>query len=120
VEDDMNITQSKVGAFDVVTLQGEFLTEPEQDSFRGIIRTLVDGGARHVIIDLGEIRHVNSCGLGSMVCALVMMKKCGGDLRFIGVNRDVGQILEITHLNRVFQVYPGLPQATTGQPAYQN
>jgi anti-anti-sigma factor len=116
----MNITQSKAGAFDVVTLQGEFLTEPEQAAFRSVFGALVNGGARRIVVDLGQIRHVNSCGLGSMVSALVMMKKCGGELRLIGVNRDVGQILEITHLNRVFQVYPGLPQATTGQPAYQN
>lgn len=114
----MNITQSKVGAFDLVTLQGEFLTEPEQENFRAVVRTLVDTGSRHIIVDLGEIRHVNSCGLGSMVSALVMMKKSGGDVRFIGVNRDVGQILGITHLDRVFQVYRGLPEATRGQTAF--
>jgi anti-anti-sigma regulatory factor len=55
-----------------------------------------------------------------MVCALVTMKKSGGDVRFIGVNRDVGKILEITHLDKVFQVYPGLPEATLGHSLYQN
>jgi anti-sigma B factor antagonist len=116
----MNISTTKVGGFDVVTLKGEFLTEPEQDSFRVVVRNLIDGGARHLIVNLGEIRHVNSCGLGSMVCALVTMKKSGGDVRFIGVNRDVGKILEITHLDKVFQVYPGLPEATLGHSLYQN
>lgn len=116
----MNITTTKVGGFDVVTLTGEFLTEPEQNAFRSTVRTLIEAGARHVIVNLGEIRHVNSCGLGSMVCAMVMLKKSGGDVRFIGVNRDVGKILEITHLDRVFAVYPGLGEATKGTPALQN
>jgi anti-sigma B factor antagonist len=116
----MNITTTKVSGFDVVTLKGEFLTEPEQNNFRGVVRKLIEGGARHIIVNLGEIRHVNSCGLGSMVCAMVMMKKSGGDVRFIGVNRDVGKILEITHLDKVFQVYPGLGEATQASFTYQN
>ena len=108
----MNITTTKVGSFDLVTLTGEFLTEPEQNNFRAVVKDLVDGGARHLIVNLGDIRHVNSCGLGSMVCAVVMTRRIGGDVRFIGVNRDVGEILSITHLDRVFNVYPTLGEAT--------
>jgi anti-sigma B factor antagonist len=116
----MNITTTKVRGYDVVTLTGEFLTEPEQNAFRFTVRSLIEAGARHLIVNLGDIRHVNSCGLGSMVCAMVMMRKSGGDVRFVGVNRDVGKILEITHLDRVFTVYPGIGEATRGTPAYQN
>ena len=116
----MNISTTRVGAFDVVTLKGEFLTEPEQNAFRTVVRDLISGGARHLIVNLGEIRHINSCGLGSMVCAMVMMKKTGGEVRFIGVNRDVGKILELTHLDKVFPVFPGLSEATRAHVAYQN
>ncbi len=116
----MNISTKKVSGFDVVTLEGDFLTEPEQNDFRKIVKNLVTEGARHLIVNLAAIRHVNSCGLGSMVCALVMMKKSGGDVRFVGINRDVGKILEITHLDKVFQVYPGINEATRGHFAFQN
>ena len=114
----MNITRTKVSGFDLVTLTGEFLTEPEQFQFRAVVKEMLDGGARHLIVNLGEIRHVNSCGLGSMICALVMTKNSGGDLRFIGVNRGVGTILEMTHLDRVLPIYPDLGEATAaGLPA---
>ena len=116
----MNISSKKVGGFDVVTLEGDFLTEPEQNDFRTIVKGLVTNGARHLVVNLAAIRHVNSCGLGSMVCALVMMKKSGGDVRFVGINRDVGKILEITHLDKVFQVYGGIKEATQGPFAYRN
>lgn len=116
----MNITTKRVGIFDVVTPSGDFLAEPDQNDFRSVVKNLIDDGSRHIIVNLGDIRHVNSCGLGSMVCAMVMMKKSGGDVRFIGVNRDVGKILEITHLDRVFQVFPGLTEATRGHFAYEN
>ena len=116
----MNITKTKVGGFDVLTLTGEFLAEPEQNDFRSVVDDLIGEGSRHLIVNLGAIRHVNSCGLGSMVCAMVKMKKSGGDVRFVGVNRDVGKILEITHLDRVFQVYPGVTEAIKGPFAYRN
>jgi anti-sigma B factor antagonist len=116
----MNISLTKVGGFDVVTLKGEFLTEPEQNEFRTTVKTLVTEGSRHVIVNMGEIRHVNSCALGSMVCAMVMLKKNGGDVRFAGINRDVGKILEITHLDRVFRVYPGVTEAARDHFALQN
>jgi anti-sigma B factor antagonist len=116
----MNIEQKKVSGFTVLTLKGEFLAEPDQNDFRTVVKDLVTKGIRHLIVNLGEIKHVNSCGLGSMVCALVMMKRGGGDVRFVGVNKDVGKILEITHLNRVFQVFPGVDEATKGQFAYHN
>ena len=116
----MNISTRKVGVFDVVTLEGDFLTEPEQNDFRNLVKKLIGDGSKHLIVNLAAIRHVNSCGLGSMVCAMVMMKKNGGDVRLTGVNRDVGKIMEITHLDRVFQVYPGIAEATRAYFAYQN
>lgn len=116
----MNISITKVGAFDVLTLTGEFLTEPEQNEFRTTVKNLLADGARHIIVNLGEVKHVNSCALGSMVCAMVMMRKSGGDVRFAGINRDVGKILEITHLDRVFQLYPSVAEATRGHFALQN
>lgn len=116
----MNISTRKIGVFDVVTLEGDFLAEPEQNDFRSLVRNLVTDGSKHLIVNLAAIRHVNSCGLGSMVCALVMLKKNGGDFRLVGVNADVGKILEITHLDRVFQVYPGINEATRTSFAYQN
>ncbi|HLA99920.1 MAG TPA: STAS domain-containing protein [Bacteroidota bacterium] len=110
----MNISVIKTQGYNVVNLRGDFLTEPEQKAFRTRIRELADGGARHIVVNLGEVGHINSCGLGSMVCAMVMMRKVGGDVRFAGVNADVGSLLEITHLNRVFQIYPGVREATLG------
>jgi len=108
----MNISMSKTEGFDVLTLKGDFLTEPEQTEFRKRIKKLAESGARHIVVNLGEVKHLNSCGLGSMICAMVIMKKVGGDVRITGINRDVGTLLEITHLDKVLQIYPGVREAT--------
>jgi len=113
----INISVNKTQGFDVVTLRGDFLTEPEQKEFRSQIKYLADGGARHIVVNLGELKHLNSCGLGSMICAMVMMKKVGGDVRIAGVNREVGALLEMTRLDKVFQIYPGVHEATLGPGA---
>lgn len=112
----MKISTTKVGGFDVMTLEGEFLSEPEQNAFRTSVRELVDHGSRHLVVDLGRIRHINSCGLGSMVCAHILLRRHGGDVRFAGLNRDVGDLLRITHLDTVFSLYPDVPEATGASP----
>lgn len=116
----MKITRKKVNGFSVIALEGDFLAEPDHTDFREHVRTVMEEGGRHLVVDLSGVRHINSCGLGSLVCAMVMTKKNSGDIRYVGVNRDVGKLLEMTHLHRVFQIFPGIKEATTGKFSYQN
>lgn len=116
----MKIAHRQINGFDVVSLQGEFLAEPDQTQFREKVKAIVDRGAKHVVVDLSGVKHINSCGLGSLVCAMVMLRRVSGEIRYTGLNKDVANLLEITHLNRVFEIYPAVKDATVGKFAYHN
>ena len=57
------------------------------------------------------VKYINSCGLGSLICALTTLRKTGGDIRLVGLGEHIREILEITRLNRTFEIYPSLKDA---------
>ena len=107
----MNVKESLEGGITVVRVEGDFLSEPDQRIFTERIRELVRKGMRHVVIDLAKVKHMNSCGLGSLVCALTTLRKAGGDIRLAGMGTGVHDLFIITQLERIFEVFPTTEQA---------
>ena len=107
----MEITIAAVAGVRVVRFDGDFLSEGDHELFREKIRSLADEGVLHVVLDLAGVKYINSCGLGSLICALTTLRKTGGDIRLVGVGEHIREILEITRLNRTFEIYPSLKDA---------
>lgn len=107
----MEINVSTVAGICVVRFNGDFLNEADHETFREKIRSLADDGKIHVVIELSGVKYMNSCGLGSLVCAATTLRKVGGDLRLVEVGEHVRELLAITKLNKVFDVYPSLEKA---------
>ncbi len=107
----MIIKEHIAGEVAVLALQGDFISEPDQKRFQDRIASLLAGGSRHIIVDLNEAKILNSCGLGSLVCALTKLRRSGGDLRLANVGIEVRHLLIITRLEEVFSLFPSVEQA---------
>ena len=64
-----------------------------------------DAGRRHLVLDLGRVPYVDSCGLGTMVQAYVSAHRMGGSVKLLNVGQRVRQLLTITRLLTVFELY---------------
>ena len=95
----------------ILALEGDFISEVDQVALRQRVNALVKGNNIHLVVDLGGVKHLNSCGLGSLVCILTTVRKVGGDLRLARVGPDVARVMEITNLGLVFQSYPSVASA---------
>jgi len=104
----MEIEVRNTRARTILLLGGDFISEPDQERFRQCFRGLVEGGNKHFVIDLSHVHYINSCGLGSLVCALTTVRKAGGDLALVGAVADVREILAVTRLNTLFEMRPRL------------
>jgi anti-sigma B factor antagonist len=92
----------------IMRLGGDFISEPDQERFRHRLRELVTQGNKHFVIDLSHVQHINSCGLGSLICALTTVRKAGGDIALAGALPDVQAIFVLTRLNTLFEMHPSL------------
>ncbi len=83
----------------------ERLTLETEVDLRDAVRRQLDAGRRHIVLDLARAPYVDSCGLGTMVQAYVSAHRVGGSVRLLNVGQRVRQLLTITRLLTVFELY---------------
>lgn len=72
---------------------------------------LFDEGKHNILIDLHEVRFVDSSGLGSLVSGFKNASARNGNLKLCGLQPQVKSMFELTRLHRVFEIYPGREEA---------
>ena len=104
-EETMKITEKTKVNVVVLKFVGSLLGEPDTTKVRRKVRRLVEEEVRKVVVDMSDLRWINSDGLGSLIAGLSSLRNAGGDLRLAKVSDNVQKILRITGLAKVFKVY---------------
>ena len=81
------------------------------DEFLQSIEKLVDAGLTKIIVDCGKLEHISSYGLGVLVRLHQSLKKQGGNVKVCNVPGMMAQVLTLTRLNRVLEIYPDANRA---------
>ena len=99
----LNATTSKIDGIIVVYLSGAILFGDESAS----LRTLVKGPLNQssIVLDLGDVTYIDSGGLGTLVALYASARKIGGDIRLARVGRRAKEVLTITKLVTLFEVF---------------
>jgi anti-sigma B factor antagonist len=107
---DLEVEAGKRGDTDVLTLRGEIdvYTAPR---LRQAIIDLVEGGARHIVVDMGAVDFLDSTGLGVLVGGLKRVKVQDGELSIVTSQDKIRKIFDITGLNKVFPIHDSLDAA---------
>lgn len=89
----------------VIRPEGDRLTALGANAFRQEALALIDSGSTRIIIDLSDVRFVDSSGLGAIVG---LLKKVGnrGEVVVCGLGDAVRQMFRVTRMERVFQIFP--------------
>ncbi len=88
----------------VVYLSGAILYGEESGSLRTLVKDLLNK-SRHIVIDLGEVTHIDSWGLGTLVALYVSARKFGGNIKLANLASHANEVLKITKLVTVFEVF---------------
>ncbi|WP_007025842.1 STAS domain-containing protein [Saccharomonospora iraqiensis] len=86
-----------------VTLSGEidYGAAPRVDD---ALHRLLSDGARHLVIDLGELSFFDSACLGALVRAHAGTAERGGTVRLVNVDRHAYRVLQISGLIPLFDI----------------
>ena len=88
----------------ILTLKGR-LTLGESNQVREKIAALVAAGKHNVVVDLGAVDYIDSTGLGILVICFTSLKKQGGALKLVNPNKRNVELLLLTKLHTVFEVF---------------
>ena len=103
--------QRQVGDVVVLAPKGYLTGGDETDELEQAIKSLGEGGNKHLVINLGETQHLNSTALGVLISAHSSYVRRGGQMKLCSVDKRIKNILVITKLSMVFDVYPSEEQA---------
>ena len=86
----------------------------EQKSFLEKMDSLIERGKVNLIFDLTAITYLNTLELGALVSTLKKAKDNGGTLNLIHVEEQVDNLLILTGLKKVFEIYRSEEEALKG------
>jgi len=72
---------------------------------------LFEEGKNNLIVNLSEVRFVDSSGLGSLVSGFKNASARNGSLKLCGLQPQVKSMFELTRLHRVFEIFPASEDA---------
>jgi anti-anti-sigma factor len=76
-----------------------------------VVQQAVDCGMKGVIVDCGKLEIISSTGLGRLLMLHKRIKAQGGEVKLAGLRGMLVQVLQISGLTKVFQIYPDVSQA---------
>jgi anti-anti-sigma factor len=106
----LEIQETNREGITVLSLKGR-LTVGESSAIRQRINDCAAIGRVNVILDLTDIDYVDSTGLGTMVICFTTLKKQGGALKLVNPNKRNVELLLLTKLHTVFQVFTEVQDA---------
>lgn len=72
---------------------------------------LLESGHRHVVLNLGKVEMLDSFGIAVLISLLKLCKECQGNLTLYGLNEQVNRLIELTHMDRVLDIWETEGQA---------
>jgi anti-sigma B factor antagonist len=98
----LSVQEERIDAHNSIALKTELLQQLEQ-------------GGGTLIVQLAQVRFIDSSGLGALLSGHKQAALHGGKLVLVNIQPPVLSMFEITRLNRVFEIYTDLDEALTAQ-----
>ena len=97
--------QRQVGNVVILSPRGYLTGGDETEELEKTIRSLSEGGNKHLVINLAETQHLNSTALGVLIQAHSTYVRRGGQMKLCAVDKRIENIFVITKLSLVMNVY---------------
>lgn len=101
----MNVTTTNVNGISVVGVSEAKLTYPLLTDFVTAVTSLIEGGNKRVIIDLGHVTYVDSATIGCLMDLYRQASAAGGSLKLAGVQKRVETMLTMTGAHNFLEVH---------------
>jgi anti-sigma B factor antagonist len=102
---ELNIRERQAGDVTILDMDGKITIGEGNISVRGAIRRLLEEGKKKILLNLGGVGYVDSSGIGELVSSYTTIKREGGQLKLLNLTQKIEDLLGITKLLTVFDVY---------------
>ena len=103
----------QVGDVTVIDAAGRITLGEGSSVFRETIKDLVSKGNKKVLLNLADVSYIDSSGIGELVSGFTSVSNAGGNLKLLNLTKRIQDLLQITKLYTVFDVYDSESTAVT-------
>jgi anti-sigma B factor antagonist len=101
----LTITDHEREGVHIINLSGRLVVGPESTQLREAVQARAESGQRQVVLNLEGVDFIDSTGLGALVIAFTTLRKAGGTLKLLNLNRRNIELLVLTKLTAVFEIF---------------
>jgi anti-sigma B factor antagonist len=101
----MKATLRQVDGITVVDMSGRITLGEGCTQLRELVREQLGKGTKHLLLNLADVTYIDSSGIGELVSGFTTVSNQGGKLKLINLTKKVHDLLQITKLYTVFDVY---------------
>jgi anti-sigma B factor antagonist len=95
----------EMGSACVVDVSGRVTLGEGTATLRDTLRELVTAGHKKILLNLAELSYLDSSGIGVLVASFATISSQGGQLKLLNLTKRVQDLLLLTKLYTVFEVY---------------
>lgn len=100
----LKISNRDVNGVSVVALEGRIVLGEERDALREKLQSLIAQGEKKIVLNMDNIKYIDSAGLGVLIAAHYSAKTLGVSLRLSHLGNKFRELLQVTKLLEVFDV----------------
>ena len=102
----LKITDRVVDGVAVAVLDGRIVLGEESNALREKVKALLASGQKRVVLNMDNVTYIDSSGLGTLVASHTSARGQGASMKLSNLGSKFQEILQVTKLVTVFEVYP--------------
>ena len=99
------MTNREVDGVSVVALDGRIVLGEESNALREKVKSLLASGQKKIVLNMNNVTYIDSSGLGALVASHTSARSQGASLKLAHLGSKFQEILQVTRLLTVFEVY---------------
>ena len=107
----MKIATRTIGDVRILDCNGKITLGEGTMAVRNAVRDILKGDGKKIILNLADVNYIDSSGIGELVSTYTTVTNGGGQLKLLNLTKKIQELLAITKLLTVFQVFENEQQA---------
>lgn len=107
----LNISERRNESITILDLNGKLRLGEGCTELHQALRLLVDKGEKQILLNMANVTHIDSSGLGELVAGYATLKKNEGEIKLLHLTDNVHDLMMMTKLLTVFDVYDSETEA---------
>ena len=102
---ELSIRERQAGEITVLDMDGRITIGEGSVALRSAVRRLLEEGKKNILLNLAGVGYIDSSGIGELIANYTTVGRSGGQLKLLNLTEKVQDLLVITKLLTVFDVY---------------